>query len=213
MTDRTQPEALRALAEAAKWTGKWYDAGCNTVYCTYDKEDSILHDEIAHPVPFGVSGYIAAAHPHAVIALLDRIAELEAQLEAVGAGGVSGPLIGRASLSANAGEPVAWRLTNTAYRKPKYEYFEHKSHAEVRQEQFNQSVDDGGLHNLTPLYTAPQPAPAPLSDDVVRDAARYRWLRATTNYVTSNGERIDVRNMPETWDVAIDAAIAAQGGK
>ena len=60
---------------------------------------------------------------------------------------------------------------------------------------------------------APQPAPAPLSDDVVRDAARYRWLRATTNYVTSNGERIDVRNMPETWDVAIDAAIAAQGGK
>ena len=58
-----------------------------------------------------------------------------------------------------------------------------------------------------------QPAPAPLSDDVVRDAARYRWLRATTNYVTSNGERIDVRNMPETWDVAIDAAIAAQGGK
>ena len=64
-----------------------------------------------------------------------------------------------------------------------------------------------------PLYAAPQPAPAPLSDDVVKDAARYRWLRATTNYVTSNGERIDVRNMPETWDVAIDAAIAAKGGK
>lgn len=95
MTDNTQPEALRALAEAAKWTGKWYDAGCNTVYCTYDKEDSILHDEIAHPVPFGVSGYIAAAHPQAVIALLARIAELESELEAVGAGGVSGPLMGR----------------------------------------------------------------------------------------------------------------------
>ena len=55
------------------------------------------------------------------------------------------------------------------------------------------------------------PQPAPLSDDVVKDAARYRWLRATTNYVTSNGERIDVRNMPEKWDVAIDAAIGAQG--
>ena len=37
-----------------------------------------------------------------------RIAELEAQLEAVGAGGVSGPLMGIASLAANAGEPVAW---------------------------------------------------------------------------------------------------------
>ena len=57
------------------------------------------------------------------------------------------------------------------------------------------------------------PQPAPLSDDVVKDAARYRWLRATTNYVTSNGERIDVRNMPEKWDPAIVAAIAAQGGK
>ena len=97
MTDDTQPEALRALAEAAKWTGKWYDAGCNTVYCTYDKEDSSQHDEIAHPVPFGVSGYIAAAHPQAVIALLDRIAVLESELEAVGAGGVSGPLVGRAA--------------------------------------------------------------------------------------------------------------------
>ena len=38
-----------------------------------------------------------------------RIAELEAQLEAIGAGGVSGPLMGRASLSANAVEPVAWQ--------------------------------------------------------------------------------------------------------
>ncbi len=66
---------------------------------------------------------------------------------------------------------------------------------------------------LLEAETAPQPAPAPLSDDVVKDAARYRWLRATTNYVTSNGERIDVRNMPETWDVAIDTALAAQGGK
>ena len=37
---------------------------------------------------------------------LDALNSLEAQLEAVGAGGVSGPLMGRASLSANAGEPV-----------------------------------------------------------------------------------------------------------
>ena len=38
-----------------------------------------------------------------------RIAELEAQLEAVGAGGVIGPMMGCVSLSANAGEPVAWQ--------------------------------------------------------------------------------------------------------
>ena len=40
-------------------------------------------------------------------AMRKRIAELESELEAIGAGGVSGPLIGRASLSANAGEPRA----------------------------------------------------------------------------------------------------------
>ncbi len=38
-------------------------------------------------------------------AMRKRIAELEAELEAVGAGGVSGPLMGIAALSANAGEP------------------------------------------------------------------------------------------------------------
>ena len=39
---------------------------------------------------------------------LDALDTLEAQLEAIGAGGVSGPLVGRTSISANAGEPVAW---------------------------------------------------------------------------------------------------------
>lgn len=45
-----------------------------------------------------------------------RIAELEAELEAVGAGGVSGPLMGRASLAASVGsEPVAhlWQHSET----------------------------------------------------------------------------------------------------
>ena len=48
-----------------------------------------------------------------------------------------------------------------------------------------------------------------VQDDVVRDAERYRWLRATTNWASSNGERIDVRNNPELWDSAIDAAMLA----
>ena len=44
-----------------------------------------------------------------------RIAELEAQLEAIGAGGVSGPLMGCASISASAGsEPVA-RVTDDGF--------------------------------------------------------------------------------------------------
>ena len=46
-----------------------------------------------------------------------------------------------------------------------------------------------------------------------KDAARYRWLRSTTNFVTSKGERIDVRESPDLWDESIDAAIVAGGTK
>ena len=45
------------------------------------------------------------------------------------------------------------------------------------------------------------------------DAERYRWLRRTTNAVTSKGERIDVRNNPDLWDAAIDAALRQEGRK
>ena len=47
---------------------------------------------------------------------LDALDTLEAQLEAIGAGGVSGPLVGSASLSANAGGPVAhlWQHCETS---------------------------------------------------------------------------------------------------
>ena len=40
------------------------------------------------------------------------------------------------------------------------------------------------------------------------DAARYRWLRATMNWVSSHGQRIDVRNDPELLDASIDGMIA-----
>jgi len=68
----------------------------------------------------------------------------------------------RASLALPAAgqEPVAWRLRNTAFRSDVYEYFRTRYLAECRQRRFNASVDDGGLHDLTPLYTAPQPAVA-----------------------------------------------------
>lgn len=37
------------------------------------------------------------------------------------------------------------------------------------------------------------------------DAERYRWLKATTNFVTNgSGERIDMRGMPGVWDEGID---------
>ena len=69
------------------------------------------------------------------------------------------------------------------------------------------TVAGSQAHFPCPLCTSPQAA-QPLSD-VGKDAARYRWLRSTTNYVTSNGNKIDVRNQPELWDSTIDAAIEA----
>ena len=45
-------------------------------------------------------------------------------------------------------------------------------------------------------------------DRLKADAARYQWLRKTTNYATSNGEKVDVRNSPELWDASIDSMIA-----
>ena len=68
MTDNTQPEALRlaALLDADEWPGSM------TL------------------VSYARACAAELCRQHA------RIAELEAQLEAIGAGGVSGPLMGRA---------------------------------------------------------------------------------------------------------------------
>jgi len=51
------------------------------------------------------------------------------------------------------------------------------------------------------------------ADALRKDAERYRWLRSTTNWASSNGERIDVRSNPALWDSAIDAAMQASVAK
>ena len=64
--------------------------------------------------------------------------------------------------------------------------------------------------DLWAVWQGAQAAPSTSLD--AQDAARYRWLRSTTNFVTnSTGGRIDVRNFPLAWDEAIDAAI--KGGE
>ena len=52
---------------------------------------------------------------HLLVQAASAIQTQAAELEAVGAGGMSGPLVGRAALSANAGEPVAhlWQHCET----------------------------------------------------------------------------------------------------
>lgn len=74
------------------------------------------------------------------------------------------------------------------------------------------------------LYTAPKPAPAPLSEQA-EEAAMYRWLRAQ-HEDDSEGPRccvyapndmreclVPVGDMPGELDAFIRAALTAQGGK
>ena len=69
----------------------------------------------------------------------------------------------------------------------------------------------GEMYEVVPLWTTPQPAPAPLSDD----AERLEWLLwklpgDALRYAV--GELADTSSGAE-FRAAIDAAIAAQGGK
>lgn len=80
-----------------------------------------------------------------------RIAELESELEAVGAGGVSGPLIGRAALSANAGEPVAWQ-----YRSLR----DNGAWFDCTKERFEMRCTQPEIWETRALYAAPPTAQA-----------------------------------------------------
>lgn len=75
---------LRELAQAALWTGNWYNAGCNTLMCTYPENSGDLFgesDEIAHPCPLGLVEYMEAAQPKAILALCDRLEAAEKDAE------------------------------------------------------------------------------------------------------------------------------------
>ena len=73
-----------------------------------------------------------------------------------------------------------------------------------------------------PLYTAPQPAPAPLSDDA-KDAARWRMAALIGNEVMLHPDKrthatavkayMDATHSGSDLTGAVDAAIAAQGRK
>ena len=120
MTDNTQPEALR-LAEILEGD-----------YCPdWFYEQGV--DEVA--------AELRRQHT--------RIAELESELEAVGAGGVSGPLMGIASLSANAGEPVAWQ-----YRSLR----DNGAWFDCTKERFEMRCTQPEIWETRALYAAP-PAP------------------------------------------------------
>ena len=84
-----------------------------------------------------------------------RIAELESELEAVGAGGVSGPLMGIAALSANAGEPVAWQVWwGLGEMRPHWPPFKTQNDAADHASMIKSRTE------VRPLYAAPPTAQA-----------------------------------------------------
>jgi hypothetical protein len=110
-------------------------------------------------------------------------------------------------------EPVAWESTTPGYIK----YI-----TQARYEKFSPNVQRWYKPYKCSSCAAPQPAP--LRDDVVRDAARYRWLRnkstvlhgtAWLGSATAYQRDVDFLRRDDALaalDAAIDAAIAAQGG-
>ncbi|MBB3004387.1 hypothetical protein FHX57_006769 [Paraburkholderia tropica] len=71
-------EKLEELAKGALWTGDWYDAGCNTVMCKYPDGGDFAGecDEIAHPCPTGITRFMAAAQPKAILELIAEVRRL-----------------------------------------------------------------------------------------------------------------------------------------
>ena len=70
-------DELERLAKESLWTGDW-NASCGTVDCAYSADSKFAgeFDEIAHPVPNGVSDYIAAAQPKAILELVAEVRRL-----------------------------------------------------------------------------------------------------------------------------------------
>jgi len=73
-------EELKRLAEAALWTGRWYDGGCETLMGTYgdDSEGAEGHGEVVHPVPLGIVPFLAAVQPAAILELIAEVERLNA---------------------------------------------------------------------------------------------------------------------------------------
>ena len=78
-------EELKRLAEAALWTGRWYNGGCETLMGTYGDNSEFCesHGEIAYPFPLGIVPYLVEAQPAAILELIRQRDELLAALREI----------------------------------------------------------------------------------------------------------------------------------
>ena len=201
-----------------------------------------------------------------------RIAELESELEAVGAGGVSGPLVGRAALSASPTPPAEQQAApKAAPGEPDklmrdclalLESFDYEDDEDSQSKAFfkahinadwffhvkrsierqleakaapqqepvgvveHAQAQTSYIHwtaapppNGAKLYTAPQPAPAPLSEMPYekRNAIQEgEQISASDAWFKARHEMLDTLDRRSIFRAGFDrgwnAAIAAQGG-
>ena len=92
MTDRTHPDSGRIITSSD--------------ILLHDAETALLYEELRAAIDDGHESMTHADALAEIAAIRAENEKLEAQLEAIGAGGVNGPLMGRASLSAQA---EGWR--------------------------------------------------------------------------------------------------------
>ena len=189
---------LRRLAQDQEWIGRWYDAGCETLMAERNGE----HEEVAHPYPIGLVPYLVAVQPTAVSELLDRLEAAEKERDEFKRacfGHISDNSMLRAKVEQmEKQEPVAFAhwSANGFSEDPEKLVVTHEppdSHSRRMARWF-------------PLYALPGAQPAPSTpDDVMRDAKRYRFLRAAKNIPISSKAARD----PVVYDEAIDAAMLA----
>lgn len=104
-----------------------------------------------------------------------------------------------------------------------YGRYDAMSDVQERMTALHKPAVDKAWGQFQSAMAAPQPAPAPLSDDVAKDAARWRMVALIGNEVMLHPEKrtqaaavkayMDATHSGSDLTGAVDAALAAQGGK
>lgn len=158
MTDRTHPDSGRIITSGD--------------ILLHDAETALMYEELRAAIDDGNESMTHADALAEIAAIRAENVELRAQLASIGAGGVSGPLMGRASLAANAGsEPVA-RLLH--WHGPSHYPVPHggiaaRTFAEFPKEEAEKP--DAYWRNGAPLYTKADPPAG--SESRALQALRY----------------------------------------
>ena len=206
---------LRRLAQAAT-PGPWYATGKLTRYVEARIDGGLIQEVAACGPTKADGGYgpqqeanaslIAAANPATISELLDRLEAAEKERESwKGLAKQFGNELDtmRARIEEMEQQEPARLVTAVAYRW-RYRGAIKWQYGELTEEGARLAKEHG--HEVQPLGILPDAQPAPsIPEGVMRDAKRYRFLRAAKSIPISSKAARD----PVVYDEAIDAAMLA----